>query len=58
LTIISYNIQGFNSRSLEVLDLIHQVEVAVVIFTEVRELYATKHIPDFNTFYEEGTNKN
>ena len=35
LTFILYNVQGFNSRSLEVLDLIHQMNASFDICTEV-----------------------
>ena len=58
LNFIVYNVQGLNSRRLEVLELINRVNAAFVICTEVGELWYKCPIPDFNVFHEKGANKN
>ena len=57
LSFVLYNVRGFKARSLEVIDLIHQVNAAFAICTEVGKHGIKQKIPDFNTFYEKGTNK-
>lgn len=58
LSFIVYNIHGFKSRALEVIELIHQVDASFGIFTEVGNRWHTQTIPDFKIFHERGTNKN
>jgi len=53
-----YNVHGLGSRSLEVIELINKVEASFIICTEVREIWDRHPIPDYNMFYEKGTNKN
>ena len=53
-----FNVQGLNSRNLEVLELIHRCETSFIICTEVGKLWNSQQIPDFNIFHEEDTNKN
>lgn len=57
LNILSYNVQGWGSRSLEVIDMIFRIEASIGVFTEVGELWNTSKIPDFNVFHQNGTNK-
>ena len=57
LSFILYNVQGLRSRSLEVTELIHQVEASFAICTEVGNLWHTQQIPDFKIYHEKGTNK-
>lgn len=57
LNILCYNIQGWGSRSLEVMDLIYRVEAVIGVLTEVGELWNTSRIPHFNIFHQHGTNK-
>lgn len=54
--ILSYNVHGWGTRALEVIDLVYRTESSIGIFTEVGELWNTNKIPHFNTFYQEGTN--
>ena len=58
LNILCYNVQGWGSRSLEVIDLIYKVEAGIGVLTEVGELWNTSRIPHFNIFHQQGTNKN
>jgi hypothetical protein len=58
MTFALYNVQGFNSRGLEVVELIHKVDASFIICTEVGELWHTQQLPDFNIFHEGSTNKN
>lgn len=57
LNILCYNVQGWGSRSLEVIDMIYKVEASICVFTEVGELWNTSRIPHFNIFHQHGTNK-
>ncbi|CAM4803758.1 unnamed protein product [Rotaria magnacalcarata] len=57
LNTLSYNVQGWGSRSLEVTDIVFKIEASVCVFTEVGELWNTSRIPHFNIFHQEGTNK-
>jgi hypothetical protein len=52
-----YNVEGWKSRRLEVIDLIHSVESLLCVFTEVGEQDTTCLIPDYNTFYQAGLNR-
>ena len=54
---VLYNVQGLNSRALEVIELIHKVEASVIICTEVGDAWNKSNIPDFKLFYSKGTNK-
>jgi len=58
LKILCYNVQGWYTRSLEVIDLVYRVHASICVFTEVGERWSTCRIPHFNTFYQKGTNRN
>ncbi len=58
LKILCYNVQGWCTRSLEVIDLVYKVQASICVFTEVGELWNTCRLPHFNTFYQKGTNRN
>ena len=58
LKILCYNVEGWNTRALEVIDLVYKVQASIGIFTEVGELWNKQRVPHFNTFYQKGTNKN
>jgi hypothetical protein len=58
LKILCYNVQGWGTRSLEVIDLVYKVQASICVFTEVGELWNRCRLPHFNTFYEKGTNRN
>lgn len=57
LNILCYNVQGWGSRNLEVTELVHEVEAAVGVFTEVGDLWSISRVPHFNIFHQPGTNK-
>ncbi|CAF1337379.1 unnamed protein product [Rotaria sordida] len=57
LNILGYNVQGWGSRSLEVIDIVLKVDASICVFTEVGELWNTSRIPHFNIFHQQGTNK-
>ena len=57
LNILCYNVQGWGSRSLEVIEIIYKVEASICVFTEVGELWNTSAVPHFNIFHQHGTNK-
>ncbi len=54
LRIICYNVQGWGTRALEVIELVYKVEASICIFTEVGELWYTNKLPHFNLFYQKG----
>ena len=59
LKILCYNVQGWYSRALEVIELVYKVEASIcVFFTEVRKLWNTCRLSHFNTFHQKGTNRN
>ncbi|CAF1411737.1 unnamed protein product, partial [Adineta steineri] len=58
LNILSYNVEGWGTRSLEVTDLIFKVDSSICVFTEVGLLWDSFKVPHFNSFYQKGTNKN
>ncbi|CAM2706049.1 unnamed protein product [Rotaria socialis] len=58
IKILCYNVEGWGTRAVEAIDLAHEVQVSVCIFTEVGELWSTCRLPHFNKFYQKGTNKN
>ena len=58
LKILCYNVQGWYTRALEVIELVYKVQTAICIFTEVGELWNKCRLPHFNTFYQKGTNRN
>src|ERR1019366_7378794 len=58
LKILCYNVEGWGTRALEVVDLVYKVQASICIFTEVGELWNTCRLPHFNTFYQNGTNIN
>ena len=55
---VLYNVQGLGSRSPEVIELVSRLQASFIICTEVGEIWNKHPIPDFNLFYEAGTNKN
>ena len=57
LNILCYNVNGWGSRSLEVIDIVYKIEASICVFTEVGELWNTSRIPHFNLFHQHGTNK-
>ena len=57
LNILCYNVQGWGSRNLEVVDIVYKIEAAVCVLTEVGNLWSYCKIPHFNTFHQHGTNK-
>ena len=57
LIILCYNVQGWGSRSLEVIDIVYKTDASICVFTEVGELWNSSRIPHFNIFHEYGTNK-
>ena len=57
LNILCYNVQGWGSRSLEVIDIDYEVEASICVLTEVGELWNTSQTPHFNIFHQDGTNK-
>ena len=58
LKILCYNVQGWYSRALEVIELVYKVEASICVFTEVGKLWNTCRLPHFNTFHQKGTNRN
>ena len=58
LKILCYNIQGWYTRALEVIELVYKVQASICVFTEVGELWNECRLPHFNTFYQKGTNRN
>ncbi|CAM4975916.1 unnamed protein product [Rotaria socialis] len=52
-----YNVEGWKTRRLEVIDLIYSVETSICIFTEVGEQGHDFKISDYNTFYQTGLNR-
>ncbi|CAF2106824.1 unnamed protein product [Rotaria magnacalcarata] len=57
LNILCYNVQGWGSRCLEVIDIAYKVEASICVFTEAGELWNTSRVPHFNIFHQHGTNK-
>jgi len=57
LNILCYNVQGWGSRRLEVIDIVYKIDASICVFTEVGELWNTSRIPHFNIFHQHGTNK-
>ncbi|CAF4121009.1 unnamed protein product, partial [Rotaria magnacalcarata] len=55
LNILTYNVQGWGTRALEVMDLIFKVDSPVCVFTEVGELWSSFEVPHFTSFYQKGT---
>ena len=58
LKILCYNVQGWYTRALEVIELVYKVQASICVFTEVGELWNKCRLPHFNTFYQKGTNRN
>ena len=58
LKILCYNVEGWNTRALEAIEIVYKVQASIGIFTEVGELWNNQRLPHFNTFYQKGTNKN
>ena len=54
--LLCYNVEGWGTRALEVIELVYQLEADVCIFTEVGELWNTNRVPHFNIFHQKGTN--
>ena len=58
LKILCYNVQGWYTRALEVIELVYKVQPSICAFTEVGELWNKCRLSHFNTFYQKGTNRN
>ncbi|CAF1296192.1 unnamed protein product, partial [Rotaria magnacalcarata] len=56
LNVLTYNVQGWGTRALEVIDLIFKFDSPVCVFTEVGELWNSFKVPHFTSFYQKGTN--
>ncbi|CAM4813635.1 unnamed protein product [Rotaria magnacalcarata] len=56
LNVLTYNVQGWGTRALEVMDLIFKVDSPVCVFTELRELWNSFKVPHFTSFYQKGIN--
>ena len=56
LKVLTYNVQGWETRALEVLESIFLTDSSICIITEVGELWNKGSIPHFNTFYQKSTN--
>jgi hypothetical protein len=56
LNVLTYNVQGWGTRALEVMDLIFKVDSPICVFTEVGELWNSFKVPHFSSFYQKGTN--
>ncbi|CAF4388838.1 unnamed protein product, partial [Rotaria magnacalcarata] len=56
LNVLTYNVQGWDTRALEVMDLIFKVDSQVCVFTEVGVLWNSFKVPHFTSFYQKGTN--
>jgi len=52
LKIMCYNVQGWGTRALEVIELVYKIEASICVLTEVGELWNTNEIPHFNMFYQ------
>ena len=58
MSFVLYNMQGLNLRSLEVIELVSKTDASFIVRTEVGEIWYKSNIPNYNMFYEKGTNKN
>ncbi|CAF2261741.1 unnamed protein product [Rotaria magnacalcarata] len=56
LNILFYNVEGWGTRHLEVVDLVYKVDASISVLTEVGELWNKFNIPNFNAFHQQGTN--
>jgi hypothetical protein len=56
VNILCYNVEGWGTRALEVVDLVYKMDASICIFTEVGELWNSFQLPYFNTFHQKGTN--
>ena len=54
--LMCYNVLGWGTRALEVIELVFRLEISICVLTEVGELWRTNKIPHFNTFFQKGTN--
>ena len=57
LSILCYNVKGWGTRHLEVVDLVYKVDASISVSTEVGELWNKFTIPNFNTFHQQDTNR-
>ena len=57
IKILCYNVQGWYTRALEVIELVYKVQPSICVFTEVGELWNKCRLPHFNTFYQKRTNR-
>jgi hypothetical protein len=55
--IFTYNIQGWDTRAFEAMNLVFKTESSICVFTEVGELWNSFKIPHFISFYQKGTNR-
>jgi len=51
LNILCYNVQGWSSRNLEVIEMVSKVETSICIFTGICKLWNTSNIVHFNIFH-------
>ncbi|CAF1642094.1 unnamed protein product [Rotaria magnacalcarata] len=56
LNILFYNVEGWGTRYLEVVDLVYKVDASISVLTEVGELWNKFNIRNFNAFHQQGTN--
>ena len=56
LNVLTYNVQGWGTRALEVIELILKVDSPICVLTEVGELWNSFKVPHFSSFYQKGTN--
>ncbi|CAF3395743.1 unnamed protein product [Rotaria socialis] len=57
LNILCYNVEGWGTRYLEVVDLVYKIDASISVLTEVGELWNKFTIPNFNMFHQKGTNR-
>ena len=50
--ILCYNIAGWRTRHLEVVDLVYRIDAPISVLTKVRELWNKFTMPSFNTFHQ------
>lgn len=57
LHVLSYNVQGWGTRALEVMDLIFKVDSPVCVLSEVGQKWNSFKVPHFSSLYQQGTNQ-
>ena len=56
LQVLTYDVQGWGTRPLEAIELLFKVDSPICVLAEVGELWDSFKIPQFNAFYQRGTN--